>query len=33
MESNQKNDFAEAMRSRTKKFVIDTIKFYRTLPT
>ena len=31
-ESNQKVDFAEVMRNRTKKFVVDNIKFYRTLP-
>jgi four helix bundle protein len=31
-ENNQKVDFAEAMRNRTKKFVVDNIKFYRTLP-
>jgi len=32
METVQKSEFAEAFRSRTKKFVIDSIKFYRTLP-
>jgi four helix bundle protein len=32
MESNSKTDFAEAFRTRTKKFVVDNIKFYRTLP-
>jgi four helix bundle protein len=31
-ENNQRNDFAEAFRTRTKKFVVDNIKFYRTLP-
>ncbi|MCR8560542.1 four helix bundle protein [Mucilaginibacter sp. BJC16-A38] len=31
-EDNQKVDFAEMMRNRTKKFVVDNIKFYRTLP-
>ena len=31
-EDNQKADFAEMMRNRTKKFVVDNIKFYRTLP-
>jgi len=31
-ESNQKIDFAEAFKSRTKKFVVDNIKFFRTLP-
>ena len=25
-------DFAEAFKSRTKKFVVDNIKFFRTLP-
>ncbi|HEY0245492.1 MAG TPA: four helix bundle protein [Mucilaginibacter sp.] len=25
-------DFAEMFKSRTKKFVVDNIKFYRTLP-
>ena len=32
MENNQRADFAEAFRSRTKKFVVDNIKFFRTLP-
>ena len=32
MENNQKTDFAEAFRNRTKKFVVDNIKFFRTLP-
>lgn len=32
METVQKSEFAEAFRNRTKKFVIDSIKFYRTLP-
>src|SRR5580692_9463757 len=32
MENNTKTDFAEAFRSRTKKFVVDNIKFFRTLP-
>jgi len=32
MENYQKIDFAEAFRKRTKKFVVDNIKFYRTLP-
>ncbi|MDB5123607.1 MAG: four helix bundle protein [Mucilaginibacter sp.] len=32
MENVQKSEFAEAFRSRTKKNVIDSIKFYRTLP-
>ena len=30
--NDSKADLAEAFRKRTKKFVIDTIKFYRTLP-
>jgi len=29
---NQKSDFAEIFRNRTKKFVVDNIKFFRTLP-
>jgi four helix bundle protein len=32
MENYQKLDFAETFRSRTKKFVVDNIKFFRTLP-
>lgn len=32
MGNNEKIDFAEAFRNRTKKFVVDTIKFYKTLP-
>src|SRR5580658_169342 len=32
MENNQKTDFAEAFKKRTKKFVVDNIKFFRTLP-
>jgi len=32
MESNKRIEFAEAFKSRTKKFVVDNIKFYRTLP-
>jgi len=31
-ENNNRVDFAEIMRNRTKKFVVDNIKFYRTLP-
>ena len=31
-EGNPKIDFAEVMRNRTKKFVVDNIKFFRTLP-
>jgi four helix bundle protein len=32
MENNQKADFAEVFRNRTKKFVVDNIRFFRTLP-
>lgn len=32
MENYNKNEFAEQFRNRTKKFVIDNIKFYRSLP-
>lgn len=32
MENYQKLDFAETFRTRTKKFVVDNIKFFRTLP-
>ena len=32
MENNQRTNFAEAFRNRTKKFVVDNIKFFRTLP-
>jgi four helix bundle protein len=32
MENNTKTDFAEVFRNRTKKFVVDNIKFFRTLP-
>jgi len=32
MENNQRVEFAEAFKSRTKKFVVDNIKFFRTLP-
>jgi four helix bundle protein len=32
MEHNPKIEFAEAFKSRTKKFVVDNIKFFRTLP-
>lgn len=31
-EKDQRTDFAEAFRARTKKFVVDNIKFFRTLP-
>ena len=30
--TNTRIEFAEAFKTRTKKFVVDTIKFYRTLP-
>jgi four helix bundle protein len=32
MENSQRIEFAEAFKSRTKKFVVDNIKFFRTLP-
>jgi hypothetical protein len=32
MEKMDKNEFAEKFRNRTKKFVIDTIKLYQSLP-
>jgi four helix bundle protein len=32
MENNQRIAFAEAFKTRTKKFVVENIKFYRTLP-
>ncbi|MDB4901732.1 MAG: four helix bundle protein [Mucilaginibacter sp.] len=32
MENSTKNELAEAFRNRTKKFVVDNIKFFRTLP-
>src|SRR5277367_5184333 len=32
MESNKRIEFAEALKRRTKKFVVDNIKLYRTLP-
>src|ERR1700753_4142670 len=32
MENREKTDFAEAFLQRTKKFVVDNIRFYRTLP-
>jgi four helix bundle protein len=32
MKNNQRIDFAEMFKNRTKKFVVDNIKFYRTLP-
>ena len=32
MENNERIDFAEVLRKRTKKFVVDNIRFFRTLP-
>lgn len=32
MENHNKAEFAEQFRNRTKKFIVDNIKFYRTLP-
>jgi len=32
MENNERIEFAEAFKIRTKKFVVDNIKFFRTLP-
>jgi len=32
MEDSNKTAFAEMFRQRTKKFVVDNIKFFRTLP-
>jgi four helix bundle protein len=32
MEKELKSDFVEKFRNRTKKFVVDNIKLYRTLP-
>lgn len=32
MESNERIEFADAFRKRTKKFVIDNVIFFRTLP-
>ena len=32
METNTKEQFISAMRDRTKKLAVDTIKHYRTLP-
>jgi four helix bundle protein len=32
MENNQKSDFADRFRDRTKKFVVDNIKLFRKLP-
>jgi four helix bundle protein len=32
MENNERVDFAEMFKARTKKFVVDNIKFFRTLP-
>src|ERR1700761_4008665 len=32
MENNERIDFAEMFKARTKKLVVDVIKFFRTLP-
>src|SRR5476651_1660405 len=32
MENYKNNDLADAFRKRTKKFVVDNIKLFRTLP-
>jgi len=32
MESTERIEFAEIFKKRTKKFVVDNIKFFRTLP-
>src|SRR5450432_3325461 len=32
MENNERIEFAEIFKKRTKKFVVDNIKFFRTLP-
>jgi len=32
MENTERIEFAEAFKKRTKKFVVDNIKFFRTLP-
>ena len=32
MDNVQRAEFAEVFKNRTKKFVVDNIKFYRTLP-
>jgi four helix bundle protein len=32
MDNNQRIEFAEAFKKRTQKFVVDNIKFFRTLP-
>ncbi len=32
MENELKNDFVERFRNRTKKFVVDNIRLYRSLP-
>jgi hypothetical protein len=29
---SERIEFAEAFKTRTKKFVVDNIRFYRTLP-
>jgi len=32
MENNERVEFAEVFKKRTKKFLVDNIKFFRTLP-
>lgn len=32
MENTERIEFAEAFKKRTKKFVVDNIKFFKTLP-
>ncbi len=32
MDNNERIEFAEAFKKRTQKFVVDNIKFFRTLP-
>ena len=32
MESNERIEFAEMFKNRTKKFVVDNIRFFKTLP-
>lgn len=32
MENNERIEFAEVFKKRTKKFVVDNIRFFRTLP-
>jgi hypothetical protein len=32
MENFEKNEFAEKFRNRTKRFVVDNIRLFRSLP-